>query len=64
MLQPIILFLHKNLMTVLADAELRDRLEKEGSEVLGSSPKDFGTHIVNEVQMWGKVIREAGIQAN
>ena len=48
----------------LTVADLRDRLEKEGSEVLGSAPKDFGAHIVNEVQMWGKVIREAGIQAN
>jgi tripartite-type tricarboxylate transporter receptor subunit TctC len=32
--------------------------------VLGSTPKDFGAYIINEVQMWGKVIREAGIQAN
>lgn len=62
--QPVIQFLHKSVVSVLADADLRDRLEKEGSEVLGSTPKEFGVHIVNEVQMWGKVIREAGIQAN
>lgn len=62
--QPVIQFLHKSVVSVLTDADLRDRLEKEGSEVLGSTPKEFGVHIVNEVQMWGKVIREAGIQAN
>lgn len=62
--QPIIRFLHQNVVTALADAELRDRLEKEGSEVLGSAPVDFGIHIVSEVRMWGKVIREAGILAN
>ena len=62
--QPVIQFLHKNVVAALADADLRDRLEKEGSEVLGSTPKEFGVHIVNEVQMWGKVIRDAGIQAN
>jgi tripartite-type tricarboxylate transporter receptor subunit TctC len=62
--QPVIQFLYKNVVSVLTDADLRDRLEKEGSEVLGSTPKDFGAHIINEVQMWGKVIREAGIQAN
>ncbi len=62
--QPVIQFLHKSVVSVLTDADLRDRLEKEGSEVLGSTPKEFGVHIVNEVQMWGKVIREAGMQAN
>ncbi len=62
--QPVIQYLHKNVVSLLNDADLRDRLEKEGSEVLGSSSRDFGAHIVNEVQMWGKVIREAGIQAN
>ena len=62
--QTTVQFLYKNVVAVLADADLRERLEKEGSELLGSTPKEFGTHIVNEVQMWGKVIREAGIQAN
>jgi len=62
--QPVIQFLNKSVVSVLTDADLRDRLEKEGSEVLGSTSKEFGVHIVNEVQMWGKVIREAGIQAN
>ena len=62
--QQVVQFLHQNVVAVLGDAELRDRLEKEGSELLGSTPKEFGRHIVNEVQMWGKVIREAGIEAN
>ncbi len=60
----VIHFLHQNVVAILADADLRDRLEKEGSELLGSAPKEFGAHIINEVQMWGKVIREAGMQAN
>ncbi len=60
----VIQFLHQNVVAILGDADLRDWLEKEGSELLGSTPKEFGAHIVNEVQMWGKVIREAGMQAN
>lgn len=62
--QTTVQFLYKNVVAVLADADLRERLEKEGSELLGNTPKEFGAHIVNEVQMWGKVIREAGIEAN
>lgn len=57
-------FLYQQVVAIIKDPEVRDRLEKEGSELLGSTPKEFGAHIVNEVQMWGKVIREAGMQAN
>lgn len=60
----IVQFLYQQVVAVISDPEVKDRMEKEGSELLGSSPKEFGAHIVNEVQMWGKVIREAGIQAN
>lgn len=57
-------FLHQQVVAIINDPEVRDRLEKEGSELLGSTPKEFGAHIIHEVQMWGKVIREAGMQAN
>lgn len=57
-------FLYQQVVAIIKDPEVRDRLEKEGSELLGSTPKEFGAHIISEVQMWGKVIREAGMQAN
>jgi tripartite-type tricarboxylate transporter receptor subunit TctC len=57
-------YLHKQTLSVIADPEVRDRLEKEGSELVGSSPKEFSAHILHEVKMWGKVIREAGLTAN
>lgn len=60
----VVQFLYQQVVAVIADPEVKERMEKEGSELLGSTPKEFGTHIANEVQMWGKVIREAGIQAN
>jgi tripartite-type tricarboxylate transporter receptor subunit TctC len=60
----IVQYLYKQVVATIADPEVKDRLEKEGSELLGSTPREFGVHINNEVKKWGKVIREAGIQAN
>ncbi len=60
----IVQYLYKQVVTAIAEPDMKDRLEKEGSELLGSTPKEFGTHINNEVKLWGKVIREAGLTAN
>lgn len=62
--QPVVQFLHQQVRAIIADPEVRSRMEKEGSELVGSTPKEFGGHIKNEVQMWGKLIRETGIQSN
>lgn len=60
----IVQYLYRQVVAVIADPEVKDRLEKEGSELLGSTPREFGAHINSEVKKWGKVIREAGIQPN
>lgn len=60
----IVQYLYKQVVAAIADPEVKDRLEKEGSELLGSTPREFGAHINSEVKKWGKVIRDAGIQAN
>jgi tripartite-type tricarboxylate transporter receptor subunit TctC len=62
--QPVVQFLYQQVRAIIADPEVRSRMEKEGSELVGSTPKEFGVHIKNEVQMWGKLIRETGLQAN
>ena len=60
----IIKLLHREVGQVLQEEAVRTRLEKEGSDVVWSTPRDFGSYILQEVRLWGKVIREAGIQAN
>ncbi len=62
--QQVVLFLHQQVKGVIADPEVRSRMEKEGSELVGSTPKEFGAHIRNEVQMWGKLIRETGLRGD
>lgn len=57
-------FLHQQVRAIIADPEVRSRMEKEGSELVGSTPKEFGMHIRGEVRKWGKLIREAGLRGD
>jgi tripartite-type tricarboxylate transporter receptor subunit TctC len=50
--------------TVLNRSETRERLYNLGVEVVGSTPAEFAAKIKSEVGVLGKVIRDAGIQAD
>jgi tripartite-type tricarboxylate transporter receptor subunit TctC len=47
----------------LADAKFRARLANLGSTALVFSPAEFGKHLADETEKWGKVIRAANIKA-
>jgi tripartite-type tricarboxylate transporter receptor subunit TctC len=55
--------LHDGVVKVLADAALRGKLADQGFEPVGDSPEEFAAYIKAEITKWGKVIRDAGIQA-
>ena len=46
----------------LADAKLKARLTELGSVIFAGSPSDFGKHLTEETEKWGKVIRAANIK--
>jgi tripartite-type tricarboxylate transporter receptor subunit TctC len=58
----IITLLNKELNAGLADANVRARIEELGGTVLGGSPAEFGTILVEAVEKWAKVIKFAGIK--
>jgi len=47
----------------LAQADVIARMASEGSEPVGSAPRDFAAHIKGEHAKWSNVIRQAGIRA-
>jgi tripartite-type tricarboxylate transporter receptor subunit TctC len=55
--------LHEGVLKILGDAALRERLADQGFEPVGDSPEEFAAYIKSEIAKWGKVIRDARIQA-
>jgi tripartite-type tricarboxylate transporter receptor subunit TctC len=46
----------------LADSRIRVRITEFGDTVFASSPAEFGQHIVEFTERWGKIIRAANIK--
>lgn len=54
--------LHRESTAILRAPENRERLRADGSEVVASSPEEFGALIQGEIVKWTKVVQAAGIQ--
>ena len=55
--------LHTETAAVLKTADIRNRFEAEGAEVVSVSPAEFGKFIRTETVKWSKVVRDAKIEA-
>lgn len=54
--------LNREITRILKEPKVRDTLLALGGEPVGSTPAEFGAFFKNEVEKWGKVIREAKMQ--
>src|SRR5262245_46968431 len=48
---------------VLADAEVRNRMQAVGADPAGNTPEEFARFIRDDQAKWAKLMREAGIKA-
>jgi tripartite-type tricarboxylate transporter receptor subunit TctC len=55
--------LNREIVRALANPEAVSALQKTGVEPQSSSPEEFARYIEREYQVWGKVVKEAGIKA-
>jgi tripartite-type tricarboxylate transporter receptor subunit TctC len=56
--------LNKDLNSVLATAEMRQKLADQGAETIGGPPQAFAQHIRGEREKWSRLIREKNIVVN
>jgi tripartite-type tricarboxylate transporter receptor subunit TctC len=54
--------LHREIVKILADPEIRRRLGAVGFEAVGSTPAEFDARIRAEIAKWARVIRDAGVK--
>ena len=58
-----ITFLHREIVKIIALAEIKQRLAVLGFEPVASTPEEFAKHLKAEFATWAKVIRASGIKA-
>ncbi len=59
--EPVIQRLNKEFVAALADPRVREVLRGQGLEIIGNTPAEFRKEIEQEIELWAKVIRDAGI---
>jgi tripartite-type tricarboxylate transporter receptor subunit TctC len=52
--------LHDEIIKVLRDSKLRERLARDGVDAAGSTPKEFSAFIRVEMDKWAKAVKESG----
>jgi tripartite-type tricarboxylate transporter receptor subunit TctC len=58
----IITKLHADTMRAIARPDVRDRLDQNAIEIIGSSPMELASIITSETRLWAKVIKDAGVK--
>ena len=61
--QPIVEKIHAETTKVMAQPDVRKKLESLGLQLVGNTPAEFLQTVKDELPMWGKVIKDAGIKA-
>ncbi len=56
--------LSQEIVAMLGQPEVRERIAAEGAEAVGNTPAEFGAFIEAEIAKWSKVIRAAGVRGD
>src|SRR5688572_16870289 len=54
--------LNDTIVRALKDANVAERFDKEGAEIVGSSPDGLAKHVKAEIALWAKVVKSAGLR--
>jgi len=57
---PVVARLHEELLRVLAQPDVRERIVNDGSEPVGSAPGEFREFMAADLEKWAKLAKESG----
>ena len=55
--------LNADLTRALRNKEMVDRLQADGVSPAGGTPEEFGARIAREIELWRKIVAQAGVKA-
>jgi len=58
----LVLRLNQDVHRVVNEPAMREQLLARGLEIALSTPEEFARYIRNEIERWGRVVRDAGIR--
>ena len=61
--RPNVARLHAEMIKILNEPQVRERIVADGSEPVGSSPEDFRQFMLADLAKWAKVVKESGMKA-
>jgi tripartite-type tricarboxylate transporter receptor subunit TctC len=53
--------LHDEVVTILATAEMKERIKTLGYDLIESTPEEFAKELKNDIDRWGPVAKRAGV---
>jgi tripartite-type tricarboxylate transporter receptor subunit TctC len=56
--------LHKEIVSILAKPEIREKLIALGADPIGNTPEEFAAHMKSETEKWGKLVKDLDIKAD
>jgi tripartite-type tricarboxylate transporter receptor subunit TctC len=62
--QPVIDRLHRDIVRILTDPQMKERLAVEGAVAVGNTPAQFDKFIRDETAKWSKIIRDLKIKVD
>jgi tripartite-type tricarboxylate transporter receptor subunit TctC len=62
--QPIVDKMHAAISQAVNEPEVKSKIEEQGCDIKASSQEEARRFIANEIERWGKVIRDNGIRAD
>jgi tripartite-type tricarboxylate transporter receptor subunit TctC len=62
--QTIVTRLNREVVAILKQPDVNERLSREGADTVGNTPQEFSDYIRAEILKWAKVVKAANIQVN
>ena len=56
--------LNHEMVQLLNTPEVRERIQREGADPIGTSPEEFSKRVSSEMIKWAKVVKDTGMTAN
>jgi tripartite-type tricarboxylate transporter receptor subunit TctC len=58
--KPVVSRLHNEIVKVLQEPDVKNRLTGLGFEIVGSTPEQFSAYIKSEITKWAKAVKASG----